>query len=232
MTEPTALPIYVQISELLIREIMAGRLPDGARLPPEREMAKDMGISVGTLRRALEELTEKGWLDRRQGSGNYVRSDGNATGVYSFFRLELLEGGGLPTAEILSVDRLEKPEYLPKFGSAAMGHRIRRLRHVGGQPAALEEIWLDGAYADALPRDLSQSLYLFYSTELGLRIVRVEDKVGLGTVPDWGGPAFGLPPGASAGFVERVSWAQDGQRAEVSNTWFNADVVRYVARLR
>ncbi|MEC9403613.1 MAG: GntR family transcriptional regulator, partial [Pseudomonadota bacterium] len=34
----TALPLYVQISELLIRDIAAGRLIDGERLPPERDM--------------------------------------------------------------------------------------------------------------------------------------------------------------------------------------------------
>ena len=36
----TALPLYVQISELLIRDIAAGRLIDGERLPPERDMAE------------------------------------------------------------------------------------------------------------------------------------------------------------------------------------------------
>ena len=51
-----SLPVYLQISERLIREIGAGRLPDGARLPPEREMAASFSISVGTLRKALAEL--------------------------------------------------------------------------------------------------------------------------------------------------------------------------------
>ena len=57
---PTALPLYVQISELLIRDIAAGRLIDGERLPPEREMAEELGISIGTLRKALADLTQKG----------------------------------------------------------------------------------------------------------------------------------------------------------------------------
>ena len=70
--DKTALPKYVQTAELLIREIAAGRLPDGARLKPERDMAVDLGVSVGTLRKALDDLTEKGLLDRVQGSGNYI----------------------------------------------------------------------------------------------------------------------------------------------------------------
>ena len=74
MTKPGALPLYIQISELLIRDIASGRLNDGERLPPEREMAARLEIAVGTLRQALQVLTEKGLIERIQGSGNYIRA--------------------------------------------------------------------------------------------------------------------------------------------------------------
>ena len=48
-----ALPIYMQICELVIRDIAAGRLVDGQKLPPEREFAKAHGTTVRTLRKAL-----------------------------------------------------------------------------------------------------------------------------------------------------------------------------------
>lgn len=89
-----ALPKYVQISELLIRDIAAGRLMDGERLPPEREMADGLNTSVGTLRKALAILEKKGMLDRLQGSGNYIRHGADEASIYSMFRLELPEGGG------------------------------------------------------------------------------------------------------------------------------------------
>ncbi len=94
---------------MLIREIAAGRLLDGERLPPEREMAAEMGISVGTLRKALADLTGKGLLERRQGSGNYVKQGTGGESVYAFFRLELVEGGGLPTAELIAVESRTSP---------------------------------------------------------------------------------------------------------------------------
>jgi len=56
---PGSLPIYVQITELLVRDIAAGRLIDGEKLPPERDMAEELGIAVGTLRKALAELQKK-----------------------------------------------------------------------------------------------------------------------------------------------------------------------------
>ena len=48
MSEATSLPVYIQISEMLMREIIAGRLSDGERLLPERHLAKSLNISVGT----------------------------------------------------------------------------------------------------------------------------------------------------------------------------------------
>lgn len=227
------LPVHLQTSEMLIREIAAGRLADGARLPPERAMAASLGIAVGTLRRALADLTEKGLLDRIQGSGNYVRARGDLLGIYAFFRLERIGGGGLPSADVLSVERLPKPADLPQFGSAGEAHRIRRLRRLDGEPAAVEEIWLDVSRAEKLKReDLSESLYLHYRLALGFSIVRAEDHVAVAPVPDWAPLEFRPPPGTVVGLIERIAWAGDGASAEYSRSWFDPGAARYVTGFR
>jgi GntR family transcriptional regulator len=233
MAHPGSLPLYQQIAELLIRDIAAGRLIDGERLPPERDMALSMGIAVGTLRQALKSLTEKGLLDRVQGSGNYIRAKADAASVYALFRLERVEGGGLPTARVLSVDRMAKDPALPRFGAHADGHRIRRLRFLSGHVAAVEEIWLDGAEADRIAAgDLSESLYLFYRQYLGIWIARAEDSIGQGALPDWAPPEFPHPPGTPLPLITRISWAPDGRSVEASLTWYDPETVRYVARLK
>lgn len=233
MAHPGSLPLYQQIAELLIRDIAAGRLMDGERLPPEREMALGLGIAVGTLRQALQSLTEKGLLDRVQGSGNYIRAKADAASVYALFRLERVEGGGLPTARVLSVGRVAKDPALPRFGAHAEGHRIRRLRFLSGHVAAVEEIWLDGAEAERIAAgDLSESLYLFYRQRLGIWISRAEDSIGQGPLPDWTPPEFPHRPGTPLPLITRISWAQDGRSVEASLTWYDPETVRYVARLK
>ena len=232
MATASALPKYIQVSEMLIREIAAGHLADGARLPPEREMAEELGLAVGTLRKALADVEAKGLLERVQGSGNYVRHRPAVDSVYAFFRLELLRGGGLPTARVLSVDRLAKPAGAADFGPAAQGHRIRRLRSLGGTLVALEEIWLDGGQRDRIAvSDLSDSLYHFYRHELGLVIAAVEDRVGVGVMPDWTPDAFHLRPGQTAGYVERVGRTADQRPAEFSRTWFDGTRAVYISRM-
>ncbi|MBX9463423.1 MAG: GntR family transcriptional regulator [Aquamicrobium sp.] len=233
MSDRYALPLHQQISEMLIREIAAGRMIDGEKLAPEREMAANLNVAVGTLRKALADLHAKGLLERVQGSGNYVRSRPDVDSIYAMFRLELTEGGGLPTARVLSVARLAKTADMPRFGTSNEAHRIRRLRSLGGRPAAVEEIWLDGDYAETIAaEDLSDSLYLFYRQALGIWISRAEDRVGVYAVPPWAPAEFGLAAGAPAGFIERIGWTQDGASAEFSRTWFDHTNARYVARLR
>lgn len=229
---PNALPLYVQISELLIRDIAAGRLIDGERLPPERDMAENLGISIGTLRKALADLTEKGLLEQIQGSGNYIRQGGTQESVYAMFRLELLSGGGLPRADVLDVTRIAKPGDLPAFGTSGEGTRIRRLRYLNDVMIAVEEIWLDGD-AGTVRRDLlSDSLYRYYQKQLGFWIVRAEDRVTIGKVPDWAPKSFTLAPGTLTGFIERFSWADRPEPVEYSRTWFDTDRAHYVQRLK
>lgn len=226
-----ALPKYLQLSEMLIREIAAGHLAHGERLPPEREMAAQHGVSIGTLRKALGDLEEKRLLRRKQGSGNYVRAGAQA-GVYAFLRLEKVTGGGLPTAEVLDVARLTKPATAPNFGPAPDAVRFRRLRMLDADVVALEEIWLDGSRTGPIEAsDLSQSLYLHYRDRLGLVIARVEDRVGVAAVPEWRDRRFGVAAGETTAHVERVSWASDGERCEYSRTWFDSEKARYTSRM-
>ncbi len=235
MDEPTsigALPKYIQITETLIRRMAAGQLADGTRLPPEREMASALGIAVGTLRKSLADLETKGLLHRVQGSGNYVRHQPEISSLYAFFRLEKVAGGGLPTADLLTVERLAKPTDAPPFGPSREGHRIRRLRRLDGAVVALEEIWLDGDQVGRIGvGDLSESLYHFYRTRLGVVITRVEDRVGIAPVPDWTPVGFHLPSGKVAGYIERVSHSQDAAPVEFSRTWFDSDRAQYVSRM-
>lgn len=228
-----SLPVYLQIVELLVRDIAAGRLVDGEKLAPEREMAADLGIAVGTLRKSLAELQERGLLERVQGSGNYIRAVSDPKSVYALFRLELLAGGGLPTAEILSIDRLQKPAFFSDHSRSREGHRIRRLRRLSGQVAAVEEIWLCASYAEAVTlSEVSESLYLYYRTALGLWISTAEDRISMDEVPDWVPEAVSMRAGNSCPYIERTSFAQDGAIAEMSKTWFDHRVAHYVSRLK
>ena len=226
-----SLPKYVQLSELIIRDMNAGRLLDGERLPPERQMARDFGTSIGTLRKALADLEAKGLLRRVQGSGNYIQKPDRPTGVYAMFRLELLRGGGLPTADVLDLQVCGKADNMPEFGTSTYATRIRRLRYLSDVAIAVEEIWLDAGVGTLNRAMLSDSLYQTYLKQLNFWITRAEDRVSIGAMPDWTPPAFQVS-GTSCGYIERLSWADSATPVEFSRTWFDPAKAVYVQRLK
>lgn len=225
------LPLSSQIAEMLMRDVQSGVLPDGERLPPERTMAKELGIAIGTLRKALAELEQQGVLLRIQGSGNYINHPLDFVNVYALFRLERREGPGKPTAQLLSVDTVDKPPLTSLPTGHTMAHRFRRVRYLDDFAAALEEIWLDGHCAQSIDVALvSNSLYRFYTEHLGLRITRAEDRVSVATLPEWAPEVLSERNISHWGYIERVSQDQHGQIVEYSRTWFDPDDVRFVAR--
>ena len=228
------LPIYIQISEVITREINAGYYIDGQRLPTEKNMAKQYNVAVGTIRKSLDRLTKQGLIEKRHGSGNYICHSENNGSIYAFFKLEKLEGGGgLPKAKIISVDTLKAPKELNKFIKSDKVHRFRRLRFLDDTPAALEEIWLDGSVAARIDRNkISESLYHFYKEVLGIWISRAEDWISVGSVPEWTVDQFPITAGTTVGHIERFGWSQNNLPVEFSRTWFNPNTVRYVSRLK
>lgn len=239
MTDDTpsgALPTYLRIAEALTIDIGGGRLSPGEKLPPERAMASEHGVAVATLRKALHLLVERGLIERRQGSGNYVLGGGSNIGTYALFRLQLKGiGGGLPTAKLLDLTKTEKPDALPGIGRTSdMGIRIRRLRYLANIPVAVEEIWLDQRWHDDAglnARTISESLYRTYADRLGLHIGLAEDVISAAPLPDWTPPDLGLTPGTQVGFIERRAFDQHGAPCEASWTWFDPARAHYFSKV-
>lgn len=73
LSAASARPLSGQIFDLLSMAIEKGVLKPGERLPPERELMKQLGVSRGTLRTALSELIAGDYLSATQGRGNFVK---------------------------------------------------------------------------------------------------------------------------------------------------------------
>ena len=67
------IPLYLQIEEALRRAILGGTFADGDKLPSTRSLAAELSVSRLTVESAYAELTAKGLLQQRRGSGAYVR---------------------------------------------------------------------------------------------------------------------------------------------------------------
>lgn len=64
--------MYARVADHIAARIAAGELVKGARLPGERELASEYGVAIGTVRRTVEELRERGLVVTLPAKGTYV----------------------------------------------------------------------------------------------------------------------------------------------------------------
>ena len=96
-------PLHLKIQQELLSEILEGKHDHTARLPSEAQLVKRFGASRPTVARALQELKLQGFLERRAGSGTYLRRErGVAQGANGVRQLGLIVPG-LGQVEIFDV---------------------------------------------------------------------------------------------------------------------------------
>jgi DNA-binding GntR family transcriptional regulator len=157
-------PLYFQVSRLLEEAVDRGELLPGERLPNEIEFAESLAISRPTMRRALDDLVEKGMLTRKQGVGTrvanaQVRRRVALTSLYE----DLTSAGRTPRTRVLRLDH----ECLDRHAARALGRpgdeplvHCERLRLADGEPLALMRNWLPDRFRDITATDLeARGLY-------------------------------------------------------------------------
>src|SRR3954449_11087480 len=100
-------PLYFQLARAIEDAITDGTLPAGSRLENEILLAENHGLTLPTARPPVQELVDKGLLVRKRGVGTqviqpHVRRSAELTSLYD----DLFRGGGAPTTDVLSLERV------------------------------------------------------------------------------------------------------------------------------
>ena len=98
-------PLYRQVKDVLMRRIADGVWAAGGALPSEPDIATDLGVSHGTVRKALDELAAENLVVRRQGKGTFVARHDEERILFQFFKLIPDSGERkFPDSRILGVE--------------------------------------------------------------------------------------------------------------------------------
>ncbi|TQF76777.1 GntR family transcriptional regulator [Elioraea sp. Yellowstone] len=232
------LPLHARLRDDLARRLAAGEWPPDTALPSETALAAAYGVAVNTLRRALEQLAREGLLERRQGRGTFVRRPALRGSMLRFFRQAEREGGGeiVPESRILH----RAVAALPAWAAAGLGVapglrglRLDRVRHWGGAPLLVEEIWLRlpdfARLARRPPEAFGALLYPLYESECARVVARVEDEITVGRADAELAGRLAIAAGEPVVEVGRVAFTADGVAIEARRAWGRADRFRYRA---
>ena len=133
------MPRYRQIIDALGRAIERGTLTAGDRLPPETDLAKLFSVSLGTIQKALNHLTDSGFLERSRRRGTFVA--GRPAEDVFVFRFRHPETGQIltPFTRVLSVSVDESKGSWRQFLNVERCVRVERLVWVEGDSPAFSQ---------------------------------------------------------------------------------------------
>ena len=149
------LPLYQQLAELLSREIASGALEAGGRLPSEPELARQHRIGRPTVRQATELLVQRGLIERRRGSGTFVRATPKRVDLFSLGgTLSSFREGGLDLSTKLLGKLTERRIAADPENPFAERRAfvLTRLGSVAERPVLLERLYFDPELFPGLER--------------------------------------------------------------------------------
>jgi GntR family transcriptional regulator len=178
-------PLYRVAKRALLRAIEAGQCPAGSALPSETALAAAFGISIGTLRHAVDELVAEHILARRQGRGTFVATHNADRFLFQFFHVERSDGQrDAPQVETLSFERLRLEDEAATALALRPGEpaiQIENRLSLQGRPVLHDRLTLPAALFKGLTekrlRERPSTIYHLYQTEFGITVVRALERV-------------------------------------------------------
>ena len=229
---PIARPLYGQVRDILLERINRGDWSTGDSLPNEFLLASEFGVSIGTLRRAIEGLEDAGVVIRRQGRGTYVSASrwDAASAKYSFLRLA---NDQKPTLSFRNINVLRRPvtasESLTLMCSPQSDvYDIEQLLIVASKIVGFERILVHvDCFPDLDKRVLKEPDLQTAYAQQGLIISRVTDQVGLAKADKAAAALLLTNVGSPLLVLDRLCFGANQKPLEITCAKFLPEIVRY-----
>ena len=213
-------PLYRQVYDIMVRKVAQGVWRPGASLPSEQNLAKEMGVSQGTMRKVLDALTAENLLERRQGKGTFIAENTQERTLFRFFRIARPGGKRMTPERVDETVKLRASRAIErtKLGLARTDKvvEIVRTRHIEKVPSIHETIVLPAPLFPGIEKrpSLPNSLYSIYQSDYGLNIVAAHEELSaqLATAADQ--EELGIPKGGPILVIERLAVSLQDQKVE------------------
>lgn len=231
-------PLYAQVRERLTQRLIDGRWPPGALIPSEIELARELGVSQGTIRKALDEMTAAHLLVRRQGRGTFVAVPEDNRILFKFFRLSPDDGArAFPESQLLGrrTGRATAAEAAALgLAAGAQVHRIERLRRFGAAPVLVETLVLPaGRLAGiATMESLPNNLYRLFSDRWGITVAGARERLKAVAATAADAAALGVAPATPLLEISRIAFDLEDRPVELRISRCLTASTHYAADLR
>lgn len=243
MSTPTfspqpAVALHHQVKADLLLKLRAGNWPPGSEIPPEPALCAHYGVSRGTLRRAIGDLVNEGYLERFPGRGTFVsppKLESRFAG--SFGRFTVIGPSLESTSRVLFCRRERAQEAVAAVlglqHHAEVWH-LERVRFAGERPAALQASYLPSRLFPGLDRQPLGTRFLLeiMSEVYGVPLLRAVELVDPTSADSYAAKHLGIKAGTPLFRVERTTYVAEERMAEYRVSLLRGDIFRYRTEFR
>jgi GntR family transcriptional regulator len=229
---------YALLEREIAAAIQSGELAVGSQLPTEDELIRRFAVSRTTVRKAIQNLSLRGFVEIRRGVGTFVappRITPELTALTGFVEdMDML--GHRATARLIDTAVVAADAQVARHLRLAVGAqvmRIRRVRLANGVSISLDETYLPLAIGkQVISHDLEvEPIFSLLEERYGIALIEAEYELEAALAGDDVAAELQIAPGSPLFLIERTSFTSGGQPVDYEILHYRGDLIRFKTRL-
>ena len=236
-----SLTAYEEVKQKITEDLVRGRYPMGQALPAEKDLSKELDVSIGTLRKAVDELVAEGIVVRRQGRGTYVAEHDLKRLLYYFFHVVKhdVDKKANPRVELVSLNTaVATKEEASKLNikEGAPVWRLVNCLYLEERCVMIDQITLDKKRFKNFTRaefiNREGSIYQLYQMKYGQTVVRSSERLRASLVSKQHAEWLDIKPNSPVLVIRRVALGIQDDPIEWRISTLNTNQYEYFSELQ
>lgn len=230
------IPIYVQLYEGMTALIVSGSLQPGDALPSETDFSRHFSISPMTVRQAMSELVNQGYIRRERGRGTFVapRQLDHPLDRMVGFSEDMQSRQLVPGAKLLLLETIPAPEHIAKIAGLPLETpllRLKRVRYANDEAVGIHDAYLYNIQISRKDLQKTPSLYVLLA-QRGITLAEGIDTIDAVPASEEAAALLAVAPNAPLLQTTRISWDSENRFIEYVVAQYRADLYHYRIHLR
>lgn len=229
--------LYKEVKRRVLRALAAGEWKPGEAIPAEKKLCEIFAVSIGTLRKAIDELVAESILIRHQGRGTFVATHNREQQMFRFFNVISHDGTkSSPQIELIAFGKKKAGNVAAQKLRQPGGkiHEFTNVLSLQGAPVIVDDITVPEMLFVGLTEDLLRhrpnTLYNLYQVRFGISIIRIEECLRAVNADERFAGLLHVEVGAPLLEVRRVAYSYNDQPVEWRISHINTERHEYLAQ--
>jgi GntR family transcriptional regulator len=227
---------YKEVKNAMLAALSAHEWKGGETIPSEKRLAERFGVSIGTLRKAIDELVADNILVRHQGLGTFVAQHQRDRHFFRFFRVVRADGDKTyPTVSLVSFRKAKATRDVAALLDIETGARVFTFLNqlaLHGEKVMTENITVPESrfpgLSEATLRERPSTLYNLYQDVFHINVVGTDERVRIALADEVESALLGVEAGAPILEIRRVAYSYHHVPVEVRISHVNTEHYEYV----